>query len=664
MTAIGFELTHYKQRYVPGIDGLRALAVIAVIVFHVDPSLLPGGFSGVDVFFVISGYVVSASLSRESLSSLRGFLSTFYARRLLRIYPVLIVCLLTSAVLSSLFIPQSWLSTATTKTGFFAFFGLSNLALIWFNDGYFSPRVEFNPFTHTWSLGVEEQFYLLFPVLFFVLEKGRGRRGGTGLLAKGFLPLLLLASLWHSARVTALVQDNAFYLLPSRFWELASGAVLFQVLSQQKKGHLLVSRISLLLGLLLIGIGFWFSSPKFFPFPLAMVLVLGTCLAITGVAGGSAKSFSMAWLLENKISVFIGKLSYSLYLWHWPVFVLFRWTVGLEGPVAISAAIFLTFLFSVLSYYGVETPVRKWGVVNSQPAWQIVLASAIAISVSAFFTLGVLKAQPVLSLSVTKDRRNWYPLPWPEKNSTESPSSPSRLGRKVFVFGDSHAGAYSTLLQKLSDEEGVVIEQYSKGGCSVVNLMAEARRDCLGFIDETVSDILRRASPGDVVFLASLRTIRLCDQWKPISQTAIDSERHLQDSAQRRAAILVQADQLIARFEQNSLHVVIDAPKPVFKSPPFRCADRFNSNNSACAGGFEVAREFLLDLRRPVMETLDMLVRRHPHLAVWDTFPILCPSSQCSAFDGVTPLFFDGDHLSAHGNRRLYPSFLKLLKSF
>ena len=166
--------------YIRGIDGLRALAVIAVMLFHIKPSLLPGGFSGVDVFFVISGYVISGSLVRYSNCNFLDYIIGFYARRIVRIIPALIICLLVVSIVTTLFVPDSWLSSTISKTGLFAFIGLSNYALIWFNDGYFSPRADFNPFTHTWSLGAEEQFYAIFPLIMFVWIKYNERKNFLG----------------------------------------------------------------------------------------------------------------------------------------------------------------------------------------------------------------------------------------------------------------------------------------------------------------------------------------------------------------------------------------------------------------------------------------------------------------------------------------------------
>jgi peptidoglycan/LPS O-acetylase OafA/YrhL len=162
-------------RYFPFIDGLRAIAIAAVLAYHLDPRWLPGGFAGVDMFFVISGFVVSASVAGFETGSARAFAARFYARRVRRILPALLFCLLCTALLCVLFVPPAWLNEGSARTGLFAMFGLANFELAGSGNDYFSPRVDFNPYTHTWSLGVEEQFYLLFPLLFLIWLRGARR---------------------------------------------------------------------------------------------------------------------------------------------------------------------------------------------------------------------------------------------------------------------------------------------------------------------------------------------------------------------------------------------------------------------------------------------------------------------------------------------------------
>lgn len=646
--------------YIPGIDGLRALAVLSVVLFHFNSALLPGGFSGVDVFFVISGYVVSASLAKEGHAGFRAFLAGFYARRIRRIYPALVVCLLTVGVLQALFVPSSWLSTTSNKTGMLAFFGLSNFALVWFNDGYFSPRVEFNAFTHTWSLGVEEQFYLLFPIIFFIWLRSR-RRGLTRFLLAGLLAASLLVS-WYQGRA---MTDHAYYLLPSRFWELAAGALLFKC---QASGGLTARTViagdaCILSGLLLIGLGFAFSDPKAFPIPWAILPVAGTVLAIAGVTGETRRQAPINRLLDNALSVYVGKISYSLYLWHWPAIVLFRWTIGLETWAAVLSAVLLTVLASIVSYHWIELPMRRAKFASSLTDWGIVARGAIAVGISAFLAAGIYKAQPYLSLSATKDKANWYPEAWPSASAEKRPVPTQFRDRHLFVLGDSHARAYETLLQILRDEQGLSVKKHAEGGCSVAGLLREADPACAGFIEQAVSRIKAEAKPGDIVLLASLRLNRLGDQWSTFSDLEIESRQFGPASLARRKAALDEAEALISDFEASGLTVVMEAPKPLFKSPPFRCADWFNARNPVCEGGMAIDRAFLLRYRQPVMESIAQLASRHTGMVVWDPFPVLCPSETCTAFDNGLPIFFDGDHLSGHGNRMLYPSLVSVLNA-
>ena len=229
--------------YFPAIDGLRAVAVLAVMIFDLAPTALPGGFAGVDIFFVISGYVVTASLAGRQSQPLRQFILGFYARRILRIFPALLVCVFVVSIIAVAFIPPgSWLGDTNRYTAIYAIFGLSNYALIWSSDGYFSPRVEFNPFTHTWSLAVEEQFYLIAPAIVYFWLVNHSQTGVRKFVPSAILVLLALISCILAAYNTT-ANPAAFYLTPSRFWELACGVLLFQIQHEHKFRTDYLSRI-------------------------------------------------------------------------------------------------------------------------------------------------------------------------------------------------------------------------------------------------------------------------------------------------------------------------------------------------------------------------------------------------------------------------------------
>lgn len=656
-----------SSRYIPAIDGLRAIAVISVILFHLRSSLLPGGFSGVDVFFVISGYVVSASLAKKRLDNFWSFAASFYSHRILRIYPALVFCLIVSAVLQTLFVPNSWLSTTSLKTGLSAFFGLSNFALVWYSDGYFSPRVEFNVFTHTWSLGVEEQFYLLFPVIFFWALRGQFHRSSVRIISNYSLLVLLLVSFFVGIYQTYFLADQAYYLLPSRFWELGCGALLFFFNSKGKlsiKSFLLVDALALV-GLLLIAIGFVYSDSRYFPFPWALLPVIGSLLVITRVVSDFRRASIITRFLSNNTIVYLGRISYSLYLWHWPIIVLLKWTVGMDQVEMLFLALFLTLMMSVFSYNFVEMPIRKSNFLKLKPDWSILAGGGVVIIFSACIAGGIFWGQPYISLSVTRDRYNWYPeisKDYVSKNNSKFFGEVSR-SHNIFVLGDSHADGYGTMFSMLKNEAGIPLQVFAKGGCSVANLIRRIDGECVQFIDDATRKIIAQARSGDVVFLAALRMNRFSDQWATFSPEDVDRVQYGPNAEKDRAAALIEADSIIGKFERAGLVVVIDAPKPVFKLPPFRCSDWFNVSNPVCKAGPLVSRAELIAHRAPVLNSINQLKNEHSGLIVWDPFEILCSNEKCSPMDGRLPLFFDGDHLSAHGNRVIYPSFLSMLKS-
>ncbi|WP_408034113.1 acyltransferase family protein [Thiorhodovibrio winogradskyi] len=634
---------------------------MAVLVYHLEPRWLPGGFTGVDIFFVISGYVVSGSLARDQARHFLSFTLGFYARRILRIFPALILCLLLVMLASIALIPEAWLSETSHRTGLFAFFGVSNVALVLFDDGYFSPRAEFNPFTHTWSLGVEEQFYVVFPLIFFVWIHFRHRRGLAGLSAEALLVVLMAASLVYAWWETPRSLDHAFYLLPSRFWELAAGGLLFKL---HQRGVLIArnetQRILFLtagLGLVMFGLG-W-SDKGAMPFPWALPAVLGTSLVIAAIAVAADKA-AKPWpqrLLEHPAAIHVGKISYSLYLWHWPVYVMMRWTLGLEYGWQLLMAVLLSFLLAEASYRFVEVPVRRNGWSRRQANWKTVTAGVATIVLSFSVAQEMLNSRAQLSLSVTKDRELWYPLAWPGATGSHEQDL---QGRQLFALGDSHAGAYATMLQALSERRGVVTTIDFAGACTPASLLRNAGPACVDLVEQALQRIEGRALPGDIVFLAALRMYRFVDQYAVFPRDQVIAAR---DSVADREKALEEANYLLERLLKQGLEVVIDAPKPVFLAPPFRCADWFNRHNPICAGGMTMPREMLVEHRAGVMDSLQRLQQRFPALHVWDPFPILCPGSTCSAFDGEKPLFFDADHLSAYGNQVLYPSFEDLVSA-
>jgi peptidoglycan/LPS O-acetylase OafA/YrhL len=656
----------YIRGYISGIDGLRALAVLAVIIYHLDYlNTFRGGFTGVDIFFVISGYVISRSIYNRKFKKLSGYLSEFYKRRLMRILPALLLCLTVTVLLSVLFIPGAWMSRTIDQTGSSAFWGYSNFSLIWNNDGYFSPGVNYNPFLHTWSLAVEEQFYLLFPMLFFIWLKLKDRKTIPGLISRTLLPVLGAASLIFVIFETGANHDSAFYLLPGRFWELVCGALLFQLHS---KGRLILkskalSRVFMICGIFGATAGFVFAEQGSFPFPWGLVPVTAAVLIIISIVSSGERPLFVHRLFSSGPAVYIGRISYSLYLWHWPFAVLLRWTTGINSWWIILIYLSVVFVFASISYKYLENPVRRNVFLKKQKNWKIITAG-IALTAVMFFTAQVLISnKPGITLSVTGNSYVWKAWHhWQDRPDEPVIPDPNLEGRKIFIMGDSHTAHYRTMMNIVSSHLGIEVFEYEAGGCAVAGLLKPASKlSCDSFFKESISEVKEFAQPGDIVFLASLRMPEL----NGVGNVESIIERiNSEEAAADRKQAMEEASTLIDGFDELGVIVLMEAPLPVLKAPPYRCSDWFNRMNPACELGLTVERSLLEELRQPVMDSIAVLKERHENFYVWDPFPVLCTEKIFSAYDkNGLPIFWDSDHLSGNGNRILTPSFTEKILS-
>lgn len=656
------------RAYVPAIDGLRAVAVLAVILFHLRPGLLPGGFAGVDLFFVISGFVVTASLARRPAAGLRDRLGHFYARRVARILPALLVMLLVVTVLAAVFVRLVGVHESR-QYGIPAFFGLSNIVLARVDNDYFAPGAEFTLFLHTWTLGVEEQFYLLFPFLFHFGMRGRdpaaGRRRTAWIVAA-----VSAASLVLCALLAASSWRHAFYLMPSRFWELGAGALLYLTLAWWQprlsalRPPLAAAAAAGAVGALALCFLLLGSRTAWFPFPGSLVPVAAGAGLIALVCARPHSPVARA--LSHRAAVSVGLLSYSLYLWHWPVFGLFRWTVGLDRAATVAAALAATALLSIASYRLVERPLRRAGGRPGVSRRAVLLTGLLAAAAGAGAATWVLANQRLFASATGHPTYFWgEPFAGCAFDETQRPLSggtvfqftprcPNRSGlRKVVAIGDSHVVSYRKMLTRLAAETGVPVTAYYRSDCPFLGLGRPIRSkvQCLEHQRRAVEELAAALGPGDVLFMPSLRLPHLIDRatGQPIKPPRITPAERAESYAQALATL--------TRLSRTGARLVLEAPPPVMRTIANRCVDWFNRGNRACAGGYDVPRAELEALRRPVIEAMGRLAREVPRTSVWDPFPILCPQEPCSLFRKDRPLFVDDDHLSGRANDLLYPGF-------
>ena len=366
------------MQYRPEIDGLRALAVIPVVLFHAGIAGFSGGFVGVDIFFVISGYLITSIILNEQQKD-SFTLAGFYERRARRILPALMLVVLLSAVAAwYLLLPAELVDfgESLASVGVFA----SNI-LFWTQSDYFATTSEFIPLLHTWSLAVEEQFYLIFPVfMIFTLAWTKTKRLSV-LTLVAILSLIFCEWAWRNA------PEANFFLAPSRVWELMAGVLCAFYLQQARDPKLLIRQLASLAGLLMLVYSIAFFD-KSIPFPslYALIPVVGTVLIILF----TDKNTLVGKILSLPFIVGVGLISYSAYLWHQPLFVFARLNSMDELSVTTLLGLsILAFIMAFISWRWVEKPFRNRNWLSQrQVLWMAALCSLILISLGLIFVLG------------------------------------------------------------------------------------------------------------------------------------------------------------------------------------------------------------------------------------------------------------------------------------
>lgn len=343
-------------KYRPDIDGLRAIAVLSVVIFHINPKWLPSGFLGVDIFFVLSGFLITSIIYREMLVGAFSF-KEFYIRRIKRILPLFFVVLITGLLASwYVFLPKD--STRVAYTALSSVFFLANYYFAR-QGGYFDTSSDEKPFLHLWSLSIEEQFYFVFPVfLLLILRISFLRKNILQILGLGIL--VSLSSAFIDLNKIGVYWD-AYYLSHIRVGEMLVGSFLAVYMTEEKRRE--EKRAADYLGLILLAILLvCFFLDKVFVSPyFPGVLALVPCLATAGLIYINQEATKISSLLSLKLMVWMGKISYSLYLWHWVVLAIMRY-VYQESELPMSwniLAVMMMLVLSILTYYFVENPCRK-----------------------------------------------------------------------------------------------------------------------------------------------------------------------------------------------------------------------------------------------------------------------------------------------------------------
>lgn len=498
--------------YRPDIDGLRAIAVLSIIFYHSNLDYfnsLSGGFLGVDIFFVISGFLITQTLLKE-LADQNFKLKFFYERRARRILPLLIIVKIAT-------IPFAWFLLAPNEVHEYSASMLSSLAFgsnIWFSfdQGYWAANNSLKPFLHTWSLSVEEQYYLLFPLLLWLTW-----RHGRIVLVSFFIVLFLLSL--ASAHYWALKNPVfAFYWLPTRFWEMLAGSlvaiyVVFYPAHNQALGNSVIPSAGLLL---ILGSLFWFDSETFHPSFFTLIPILGTVMLLAFPSNGSI----VFRVLSSRPAVLIGLLSYGAYLWHYPIFAFTEIAQDFTDADGRFLMIIITFILSLATYHLIERPSRNRDLV---PIKQVLIVLTLGVSILLIFNtyaltnsgdIGRFSKEQLEILGTIKGDNEAYSKYVTEdyNNNILNNQFVENERLKVLIIGDSYSqDFYNILMESGLGDQVEIVARYIPAYChnipqrfaSKVPISSKRINNCKNVVRVGHPEMRNLISTADMSFISS-----------------------------------------------------------------------------------------------------------------------------------------------------------------
>ncbi len=644
-----------KSGYRRDIDGLRGIAVLAVVLYHAGVPVLRGGYVGVDVFFVISGYLISGLIYRDLMQGAFS-LRTFYEKRAKRILPALLTVVSVFTCLGILLLAPRELEVLCAQS-ISALTSTSNI-FFWLRTNYFAPHAELKPMLMTWSLGVEEQFYLLFPLLLgWIFKLGRRRilLSLAALSVVSFLVSIIQVSFYPSA---------SFFLLTSRWWELGLGTIvgIYEVSRTEEVGGRLATWKREALGIVgILGVlagAFFYSSTTLFPGAAALLPVAGSLMLLS--SNGS-------WVNRNILSVKplvgVGLISYSLYLWHWPILSLAQYCSGdALTPAPTAWLVALAFVAATLSYFFVEQPFRR---MERTPR-----------TLRRFAIASVLCSIPAFALLAGRGWPSRYPVAAEIEQEAHSPSiaactaqdgqsSPVTGGScssikghpTIAILGDSHAASLNRYLQSALESRGWSVAQFTKTSCPPLGLVAPGsaeRHNCVTFNQNSLRDVI-----GD----PNIKTVVLAGYWLTLFPPLMEQGRYVADGQQTSALTVEDSwnnlsaglNNVVDRLQSGGkrVFVVIDSPSLGFNPLLLTLSDAIAPRRALKKllwGGDSSG--VIAHAEEPNNKRLEVLLRQvaaSHHTEVIDLYGALCDESTCRYALNGHPLFEDPHHLTRLG---------------
>jgi peptidoglycan/LPS O-acetylase OafA/YrhL len=665
--------------YRPEVDGLRAIAIASVVLYHAAGAIFSGGFVGVDIFFVISGYLITSIILKEAREDAFSYMN-FYARRARRILPALLAMLVVVTLAAFvLLLPADLYSYSDLLIH--ALFFSANFPLA-SSPGYFDATMQENPLLHIWSLSVEEQFYLIWPTLLLLVLRIFSRRGQI------LAVLLLAAASLILAEATAHTWPrSAFFHLHARGWELLAGAVLAMDLLPQATNRKLCEGLSILGLALMCGPILLYTKETVFPGLSALPPVTGCALVIYANGTGRTK---IASLLSWQPVAFLGLISYSLYLWHWPIlafpaYILVRPLEPIESLLCVAASL----LLAVLSWRYIERPFRKRLATRLGNLVEFERFSIPALTQSGYAALAVVLALTGSGAAIQHAWGAAWRYSSDIREITEIAPPPSKIdvciteyrprgapiechfgdgSARVILWGDSHSGSYLSTVVKVY-RNGRAFIHY---GCLP---LAGIKRVTLAGEDLNPACMESRPKVIEKILQLKPKILLIAGRWtlsedlpygrelKPNSYLTGDSGDLSRESSRRIFAAAIANTAAI--FTKAGIKVVLLGQVPEMTVSPRHClalSKLFGLANGNC--GF-VPREEAERRQYYVNQGLNAAARSNPDVFVFRPFDSMCGESRCEAVRNGKVLYIDGDHLGRDGaNLLVEPLRLALPAAF
>lgn len=487
------------------IQGLRAIAVLVVLLFHAFPNPFPGGYVGVDVFFVISGYLITGLIFRE-VSEGRFTFSNFYSRRVRRIFPALFVVIFFTMIAGSTLLSPEQLSS-TSKSAISAIFSLSNI-YFWRTSGYFATEADYEPLLHTWSLGVEEQFYIILPIVIIILLRFVNKFTGLALIIAFFSSLVL------SELVLTRFASASYFLLPTRAFELLAGSILAISQLRFREDQAWLRNIACAVGIgMILAPTLFFSGRTPFPGLNALYPTIGSSLII--MAGIGTTSVITSRIISTAIFRYFGDISYSLYLWHWPILAFLRVYYGQNLPTSLGVmAVGMAVLLATLSYRLVEQPFMHKRAADFPflRVGGLAMAVGTALLVPFIYTGGFparFSPDTVALFAAGQDYNpkraechndDGAPMPYGD-NCIFGADGNTRL---LVVWGDSHGAELAYALGSHARNLQMNVLEITSSACPpALNYAPPARPYCVKHNDDTLEGIVNDSRVAVVVLTAN-----------------------------------------------------------------------------------------------------------------------------------------------------------------